>query len=184
MMKFPVHRLFAVLKYDAMFADEFLQMIFVAAEITKFGGVFQREFQRLQRVIKTDKANLTREVARGAQNGKRVRRRAEADIPNDKFANVILQPLAQLELVDVKRLRLRDRADNGMKRLAIRQRTHGADAVVQPDELITGVGLHNLVLREKLAAKRKTGNPPNTDCRPNKTPAKNQSDAIALSSAA
>jgi hypothetical protein len=89
---------------------------------------------------------------------------------------MIFEAFAKLELVDVKRFGFRDRADHRMKRLAIRQRTHGTNAVVQPDELVAGVGLHGLVLRESLSAKRKTGNP--------NLPAQNQSCVIALSSAA
>ena len=125
-----------------MRADEFFQMIFVAAEIAEVGGVSQREFQRLQRVVKTDEADLAGNVPRGAQDGERVGRRAEADIPDHKFAGMILQPLAEPELVDVKRLRLRDRADDRMKRLVIRKRTHGTNAVVQADELVAGSVRH------------------------------------------
>jgi hypothetical protein len=146
-VKFPAHRLRAVLKRHAMFAEKFFQMIFIAAEVAEFGGVFQREFQRLQRVIKTHEANLARNFTCRAQNGERIRRRAEADIPDYEFAGMILQPFAQFKLVDVKRLRLGDRPDDRMKRLGIRERTNGADAVVQADELVAVVGSHfeNLV---------------------------------------
>ena len=131
-----------------MRAQKFFKMIFVAAEIAKFSRVLQRELQRLQRVVKTDEPDFARNVPRGAQNRERIRRRAEADVPDDKFSGMILEPLAQPELVDVKRLRFRDRANNRMKRLVVRQRAHGADAVVQADELVAGVSLHGLVLRE------------------------------------
>ena len=126
-----------------MVAEKFLQMIFVAAEITKFGCVFQGEFQWFQRVVKTHEANLAWNFTRGAQDGERICRSTEADIPDDKFAGMILQSLAQPELVDVKRLCFRDRPDDGMKCLGICERTHGTNAVVQADELIAGVGLHN-----------------------------------------
>jgi hypothetical protein len=99
-------------------------------------------------VVKTHEANLARNFARRAQNYERVRRRAEADIPDHEFTGMILQPLAQPELFDIKRLGFRDRTDDRMKRLFIRERTHGTDAVVQADELIAGIGLHGLVLRE------------------------------------
>jgi len=122
-----------------MVADKFLQMIFIAVEVTEFGGVLQRKFQRLQRMVKTDEPDFARNFARGAQHGERIRRRAEADIPDHKFAAMIFQPLAQAELVDVKRLRLGDRPDDGMKRLVIRKRAHGTNAVVQTDELVAGV---------------------------------------------
>ena len=49
---------------------------------------------------------------------------------------MILEPLAQPELVDVKRLRLGNGADDRMKCLGVRKRAHGADAVVQADELV------------------------------------------------
>ena len=138
-VKFPVHRLRGVLKFDEMFAEEFLQVIFVAAEIAEFGGVLQRKFQRLQRVVKAHEPEPAGEVPRGTQHGERVRRRAEADIPDHKFAGVMLQPFAQPELVDIQRLRLRNRADDRMKRLVIRKRAHGTNAVVEADELVAGV---------------------------------------------
>jgi hypothetical protein len=35
-----------------------------------------------------------------------------------------------------------------MKRLRVRKRAHGANPVVQTNELVAGIGLHGLVLRE------------------------------------
>ena len=131
-----------------MRAQKFFQMIVVAAEIAERVGIFQRELQRLQRVVKTDEADVAGDIPRGAQNGECICRRAEADIPDHKFAGMILLTLAQFELVDVKRLGFGNRADDRMKRLVVRERTHGADAVVQADELVTRVSLHGLVLRE------------------------------------
>ena len=83
-MKFPVHGLRAILKFHAMFAQKFLQMIFVAAEIAKCGGVLQREFQRLQRMIKTDQTNFARQcpVAR-----KTVSALAAAPRPTSQMTN-------------------------------------------------------------------------------------------------
>jgi hypothetical protein len=46
-VQFPVHGLRAVLKFHAVRAEKFLQMIFVAAEVAERVGIFQREFQRL-----------------------------------------------------------------------------------------------------------------------------------------
>ena len=65
-LKFPVHRLRAVLKVHPVRADKFLQMIFVAAEVAEIGGVAEREFQRRQRVVKTYEPNPAGKVARDA----------------------------------------------------------------------------------------------------------------------
>ncbi len=144
-MKFPVHRLFTVLKTNSLFADKCWQMIFVAAEIAEFGGVLQGEFQRFQGVIKTDEPKLTRNVPRAAQNCERVRGRTEANIPNHKFADVILQSLAQSKLMNIKPLGFRHRPDDRMKRLGIHKRPHGANTVVEANELIVvGHGLKSL----------------------------------------
>ena len=97
-------------------------MIFIAAEVAEVGGVFQGELQRLNRMVKTYEMNFTRNIFCGAQNGERIRRRAEANVPDHKFAGVILETFTEPELVDVKRFRLRDRADDRMKRLVIRKR--------------------------------------------------------------
>ncbi len=142
-----------------MLTQIFLQVIFVAAEITEIIRVLQRELQRFERMIEAHKAEIAREVPRGAQNGKGIGGRTQTDIPDHKFAGVRLKPLAEPELIDVKRLRLGDRPDDRMKRLGIRQRTHGTDAVVQADELVAGVSLHGSVLRILRSTKRKTGNP-------------------------
>ena len=140
-------------------------MIFVTAKVAEIVGVLQRKFQRFNRMVETHKANLARDVPRGAQNRERVRRRSEADIPDHKFAGMILEPLAESKLVDVKRLGFSDRADDRMKRLVIRERAHGADSIVQADELVAGIGLHNLVLREKIAAGKKNRQSARADCR-------------------
>src|ERR1035437_917808 len=158
-LEFPVHRLRAILKTHSVRAEKFFQMIFVAAEVTERVGVFQRELQRFNRAVKAHEADVARDLPRGAQDGERVGRRAEADIPDHEFAGVIFETFAQTELVDIKRLRFRDRADDRMKRLVIRKRTHGTGAVSQVDKLVAGIGLHGLVLREHGRTKRKTGNP-------------------------
>src|ERR1035437_6591485 len=160
-LEFPVHRLRAILKTHPVRAEKFFQMIFVAAEVTERVGVFQRELQRFNCAVKAHGTDVARDLPRGAQDGERVGRRAEADIPDHEFAGVIFEPLAQPELVDIKRLRLRDRADDRMKRLVVRERTHGTGAVSQVDKLVAGMGLHDLVLRERWRTKRKT-----KSCRP------------------
>src|SRR5471030_1431111 len=102
-MKFPIRRLRAVLKCYAMLAQKFSQLIFVADEVAEFRSVFQCEFERLNRAVKTHEADVARNIFCGAQNGERVGRRAEADVPDHKFAGMIFETLAQTELIDVKR---------------------------------------------------------------------------------
>jgi hypothetical protein len=72
----------------------------------------------------------------GAQDGHRIGGRAQANIPDDEFALVRLQPLPQPELLDIKRLRLGHGADDGMKRLVLRQRADAASSVFQANELV------------------------------------------------
>lgn len=139
-MKFPFHGLFAVAERNVIFLQQFLNTIFVAAEVAESFGILQREFQRRLCVIKTDEADGTFQIARGAQNGERIRRRAEADVPDDKFANMILQPLAQAKLVDVKCLGFRDWPDHGMKRLAFRERMNAMHAAGELDDFVSAVG--------------------------------------------
>ena len=94
--------------------------------------MLQSELQRLNRVVKAHEADRARQIPRGAQDGERVGGRAQADIPNHEFAGMIFEALAEPELIDVKRFRLGNGADDGMKRLVVRQRM---DAVIAADEL-------------------------------------------------
>ena len=102
----------------------------------------QRELKGFQRVVKAYQADLAGDILGRSQDGERIRRGPEPDIPNHKFAGVPLEPLAQPELADIQRLRLGHRPHHRMKRLAIHKGAHGADAVVETDQLIGGVGLH------------------------------------------
>jgi len=107
-----------------------------AGQITQFIRVPQRESQRLQRAVKADDAQWKGQIARGAQDGHCIGRRAKPDIPHHKFAYVRLQSFPQPQLLDVKRLRLGHRADDGMKRLVFRQRAYAASSVLQANELV------------------------------------------------
>jgi hypothetical protein len=51
-----------------------------------------------------------------------------------------LQALPETELGDVERLRLRHRADDGMKSLPFRQGMNAEGPVGEADEFVTGVG--------------------------------------------
>src|SRR6267378_1081384 len=111
-------------------------MIFIAAEVAELSRVLQGKFQWFQRMIKTHEPDLTRDVPRGAQDGEGVGRRTQTDIPDHKFTGMMLQSFAKPELIDIKRLRLRDRPDDRMKGFSVRERAHGTDAVVQTDKLV------------------------------------------------
>ena len=64
--------------------------------------------------------------------------RPQADIPDDKFADMSLQPFAQSELFHIQRLRLRHRADDRMKRFPVRQRMNAVDAGGKLHEPVIG----------------------------------------------
>ena len=118
-MKFPNHRKFPILKFHALVAEKPGNLIFISGQITERGGILQREFQRLAGVVETDEPKLAGNFARRAQCGDGIRRRAEADIPDDKFAGIIFQPFADFELPDVKQFGFRLRAEAGVHFLAV-----------------------------------------------------------------
>ena len=139
-MKLPIHRLWPVAEGDVMRAEQFANVVFVAPEISQHFSVLQRERQGFNLMIKADEPECAGQVTGGTQNGQGVGCRTEADIPNHEFTGMTLQPFAQPELIDVERLRFGDRSDDGMKGLGIREGTHGADAVVEADELVFAGG--------------------------------------------
>ena len=95
----------------------------------------QGEFQRRARAVEADHPQGTGQIRGGAQHGNGVGGRAQADIPHYEFPKPP-RPPPQVQLLDVKRLRLGRRADHGMKRLVFRQRADAVSAVFQPDELV------------------------------------------------
>ena len=58
-----------------------------------------------------------------------------------------MEPLAELELVDVKRLGFGDRADDGMKSFTVRQRMKAVRTIGELDEFVAGNG-HDEILRQ------------------------------------
>ena len=81
------------------------------------------------------------------ERGNGIGRRAEADIPDDKFPGIIFQPLANLELADVKQFRLRLRAEAGVHFLAISGREQRSRAIGKLDKLVVA-GHKELINRE------------------------------------
>ncbi len=122
-------------------------MIFVAAEVTKLGSVSQRKFQRLNRVIKAHESDRAGQRTSGAQDRYRIGRRTEAHVPKHEFAGVLLEPFAEPELVDIKRLGFGDRADDGMKSFAVRQRMKTVLTIGELDEFVSSAW-HAAILDE------------------------------------
>src|ERR1041385_796342 len=134
----PFHSLTAAGEGNAMVRDEVLDAPLVVAEIVERGGVIQRETERLNGVIEAVQPDGAGDVARRPQHGEGVGRRPKAHVPDDEFALVRAQAVAEPELLDVKRLRLRHRPDDRMKRLAVRPPVNTPPALRQLEETIAG----------------------------------------------
>ena len=142
-MEFPRHCTVAVGELGVMFAEEISDGGFVIAEVAKSGGVCEGEFERFESVIEADDAQRATAVARGAEDGEDVRGRAEADVPDDKFAGVRGESLAEAQLFYIKRLGLSDGANDRVKRLAMSERMDAMNTVDEFDDLIIGSWRHS-----------------------------------------
>jgi hypothetical protein len=109
---------------------------FVALEVTERGRMLEGERQWLNRAVKAHEPNRARQIPGGPQDGKRISGRAQTHIPDHEFTGMLLEPLAEVKLIDVKSLRLRHRPDDRMKSFAVRQGMKAVGAVGQPDQFI------------------------------------------------
>ena len=123
-------------------AQQALQVLFVAPQVAERLAVLQRERQRFEGVVEAQQVDRAGDVAGRPQRGERIGRRAEADVPQDKFARVTLEPLDQAQLPDIQRLGLGHRADHGMKGLVMGQRMDAVRAVGELDDSVSGGGFH------------------------------------------
>ena len=123
-----------------MITKQFADVLFIAVEITERAGVLQGELQWLKRAFEADQVDGAGKIARGTQDSEGVGRRAEADIPDHEFANMIGESFAQLELVDVKRFGFGNGSDDRMKRFAVRERMNAVRATGELDEFIAARG--------------------------------------------
>ena len=135
-MELPIYLVRAVGESECVLSKDRLDLLFITVEITERAGILQGEFQRLTRVVEADEPDWTRKVSRGSQYGDRIGGGTKTDIPNDKFANVILESFTKPELIDVKRLGLGHRPDDGMKCLTVRQRVNAVRAAGESDESV------------------------------------------------
>ena len=133
-VRVPAEGLRAGLTLDLSVGEQRAHQLFMAAEVAQFRRVIEREAKWFQRVVKTHEPHGARQVADGTQDRQGVGGRAEADVPDDKLTRMRRKPLAQPELPHVERLRLRHRADDGMKGFRLRQRADAADSVGERDK--------------------------------------------------
>ena len=141
-MELPGDLAVCVNKGGLMIPQQVFHGGFVIGEIAKGGGVFQGELERFERVIKADDAERTRRAPRGAKHGEDVRGGTQTDVPDHEFAAMRGQPFTEAQLFHVKRLSLRHRPDDGMKRLAMGKRMNAVHAAREFHEFITGTLLH------------------------------------------
>jgi hypothetical protein len=125
---------------------------FVTRQVTECLAVLQREGQWFEGVVEAQEVDCAGDGAGGTQGGDRVGGSAEADIPEDKFARVTLEALDQAQLSDIQRLGLGDRADNGMKRLAMSEGMDAVRPVGESNYSVSGGGVHTTNLQHAAAA--------------------------------
>src|SRR5213076_1205461 len=96
----------------------------------------QSELQRFECLLEADDADRRAQIVESAQNCDWISGCAQANVPNYELSRVLLQPLAQLQLADIKRLRLGDRPDHRMKCLVVRRGMDAVNAAGELDEAI------------------------------------------------
>ena len=138
----PFHGLRAVLEGAVAFAQQALQVRFVAGQVAECLEVLQREGERFEGVVEAQQVDRAGDVAGRPQSGERVGGRAETDVPQDKVACVTLEPLDQPQLPDIQGLRLGDRADHRMKGLVMGQRMDAVRPVGELDYSVSGGRWH------------------------------------------
>src|ERR1051326_7923365 len=113
------------------------KVLFIPGEIFQGINMVQSEVQRLKGMIKTDQLDRAGYLTSGSEDGERICSRAQSHVPNNKFAVVALQPLRQIELTQIERLRLSHWTDHRMKRFPVYQRMDAPSAVGQLHDAIS-----------------------------------------------
>ena len=136
-MKLPVYFMRPVGELYGVLIEKGPGLRFVTVEVTERGRMLQGERQRFERAVKADESNRARQVPGGAQDRERVRRRAQANIPDHKFPGMLLEALTESELLDVQGLRLGDGADDRVIGFSVRERVEAVGAVGELHQLVT-----------------------------------------------
>ena len=103
--------------------------------------MFEREYRRLSGLIKTDhpdSSRLTRQlIFNQAERHQRIRRGAQANVPDDEFTRRFPSAFRQALLPDIQGFGFGRRSDSRMKCFVGCQRMNRAGAVAQMDQAIT-----------------------------------------------
>ena len=111
---------------------------FVAVEVAENFCIIKRELERFDGVVEADDAQRAFRGTGGAENGQNIRGGAEADVPDDKFTGMSGHAFGQPKLADIQGLGLRNRPNDGMERLAVRDRMDTVNAAGELDDFIGG----------------------------------------------
>ncbi len=120
-----------------MVTEEGSQMLLIADEVGKVFGMLEGKFQGGQCMVEAQQAYGAGKLPRCPQQRKRVGRRAEADIPDDELARMLLQSFDQPKLADVERFGFRHGADDGVKGLMVRKGVDAVRAIAEFDYSVT-----------------------------------------------
>lgn len=154
----PGYGLRAVLEGAVVFVKETLQVRFIARQVAESVAVLERKGKWFEGVVEAQQVDRAGDVAGRPESGERIGGRPEADVPQDKFASVMLEALNQPQLADIQRFGFGDRADHRMKGLVMGQGMDAVRPVGEFDESVSGGGLHGENLGHRAArAKLKLG---------------------------
>jgi hypothetical protein len=96
-------------------SEQFLDDRLVSVEVAQFGGMPPGHSKRLDGPVKANEVQLSRQLPCGTEDGQGVGRGAEADIPDNKGGGGGSHTFHQVELSDVKKVRLLDWAQDRVK---------------------------------------------------------------------
>jgi hypothetical protein len=90
-----------VLEGAVVNVKETLQVRFVARQVAEGVAVLERERKWFEGVVEAQQVDRAGEVAGCPQSGEGIGGRSEANVPQDKFADVTPEPLDQVKLADI-----------------------------------------------------------------------------------
>jgi hypothetical protein len=91
----------AVLEGAVAVVQQTFEVWLVAAQVTEGVAVSEGEGKRVEGVVEAQEVDCAGDGASRAQGGDRVGGGAETNIPENKFACVMLEALDQAQLVDI-----------------------------------------------------------------------------------
>jgi hypothetical protein len=138
----PLDGLRAVLEGAVAVVQKTFEVWLVAAQVAEGVAVLKGEGKRVEGVVEAQQVDRARDAMSRAHGGDGVGGSAETDVPENKFAGVMLESLDQAELPDIQGVGFGDRADHGVKRLVVSEGMDAVGAIGELNDSVSGGGLH------------------------------------------